>query len=166
VACVRGEYAQAQLLAEEAAALFQHIEDDAGLEACFITLAWIAYAQEDVPRAADLSQRSLLLCRKSKSRAHIAACLEVLAYVACQHGCLDVAAQRLGRAAALRETMGVPIERLDQALCDNVTAHLQRELGQDRFMAAWAAGAERPLDEVIDEAIAKDALKSAGRPAP
>ncbi|MGO8947051.1 MAG: tetratricopeptide repeat protein [Ktedonobacterales bacterium] len=165
VACLRGNYAEAQLLAEEAVAVFQHIENNAGLAASLITLAWIACVQEDVACAADLSRRSLLLCRKSKSRVHIAECLEMLAYVACKHGCLDVAAQRLGSAAALRETMGVPIERLDQAICETVTGNLHRQFGRDRFMAAWAAGAERPLDEVIDEALTEHVPKSDGRPA-
>jgi predicted ATPase/transcriptional regulator with XRE-family HTH domain len=164
VSCLRGEYTQAQLLAEEAVVLFQHIENNAGLAASLLTLAWIACVQEDVARAAGLSRRSLLLCRKSKSRVHIAECLEMLAYVACKHGCLEVAAQRLGSAAALRETMGVPIERLDQTICETAIGYLHRQLGQDRFMAAWAAGAGRPLDEVIDEAITEDVRKSDGRP--
>jgi predicted ATPase/transcriptional regulator with XRE-family HTH domain/Tfp pilus assembly protein PilF len=165
VARLRGEYAEAQLLAEEAAALYQQTEDNAGLAVSLITLASIACAQEDVARVAALSRKSLQLCNKAKARTHIAECLERLAFVACKLGWVKIAAQRLGSAAALRESMGVPIEPRDKAFYDTVTDQLHRQLGPDHFRTCWVAGREQPLDKVIDEALTEEVPKSAGRPA-
>jgi hypothetical protein len=89
--------------------------------------------------------------------------LERLAYADCKLGRPEVAAQRLGSADALRETIGVPIEPRDKVFCETITQHLHRQLDQEQFTACWTAGRARPLEEVIDEALVEDVWASDGR---
>jgi hypothetical protein len=107
-------------------------------------------------RTTDLAQQSLRLGREMGAKVRIAECLERLAFVACKLGCPALAAERLGSATALREMLGVPIEPRDREVYESITRQICHQLGEDHFRAAWKAGQERPLDQVIVESLSEE----------
>jgi hypothetical protein len=59
----------------------------------------------------------------------------------------------------------VAIEPRDKVFCESLTQHLRRQLDQEHFTASWNAGHERPVEEVIEEALTEDLPTSDGLPA-
>ena len=157
MARIRGDTVQARILAEEAVTICQEIEDNSGLALSLIVLATIACAEEDTARAAALSRaQSAALPHNGGQGAHCHVPGERLAHVALQLGETELAAQRVGSAAGLREATGTRIEPRDIVFCDTTIQQIRHQLGQDRFKAAWTAGRIRPLEEAIAEALAVD----------
>jgi hypothetical protein len=79
--------------------------------------------------------------------------LEGLAITLGALGQVAEAAWLLGSAEAAREVLGLPLRPPDRAAYDRSIAAMRRELGDDTWTAAWAAGRATPLEAAIAHAL-------------
>ena len=75
----------------------------------------------------------------------------------CEHGRPTDAAQLFGAAEALRELIGKPLTRAQQANHDRDVATVQQRLDPEAFAAAWAAGRAMTLEQAIAYALERSA---------
>ncbi len=149
VARDRGDADRAAELAGQSLDVRRELGDRRGLAATLRTLAAIARDRGDTERAAALGAESLDLLRDSGDHTGLAACLEGVAATCWAQGRAEQAAQLYGRAEALRAEHATPLPPVERPHQDRVLAALRAALGDERFRAAWAAGRETPLDQVI-----------------
>jgi hypothetical protein len=86
----------------------------------------------------------------------MAGCLEGLAAVLCTLGQLERGVRLFGAAAALRAAVGLPQSPAKRATCERDVVSARTAMGDDAFAAAWAAGQELSLEQVIAEALEAD----------
>jgi hypothetical protein len=77
--------------------------------------------------------------------------LEELGAVSAAQGGGAQAALLLGTAHALRQGIGAPLPPVDRAAHDSAVGACRAQLGEAAFAAAWAHGAARPWQEVVDK---------------
>ncbi|MEZ4869781.1 MAG: tetratricopeptide repeat protein [Caldilineaceae bacterium] len=108
----------------------------------------LAQRQGDYARAATVLQESLALRVKMGYRPALASVLEAFALLVAAQGQAEWAVQLLGAAdILLQHALRTPIH---QAAHDRLVATLRTQLGEPLFSNAWAAGADRKLDEIIE----------------
>ncbi len=83
----------------------------------------------------------------------IANALEELAMTAAAAGQAERAARLLGAEATLHETIGIPILPAEQAGIEEAAAPARAALGEEAWVAAYAAGQAMTLEEAIAEAL-------------
>ena len=64
------------------------------------------------------------------------------------------AAQLLGAAEAIRESIGRSLTPVERAVFDRYAATIRAQLDDATFAAAWAAGQALTLEQAVDEALA------------
>lgn len=151
-----GAYERAAALSEESLALHRELGDTGGIAEALINLGRVAGARADYKRARDLYAESLALCRGTGELTRIAACLEGLAGAARELGHAVPAARLLGAADALRERIGAPLPRADQAERDRTATAVRVDVGDQSFAAAWAEGHALSLEQAVAAAAALD----------
>nr|SBP00543.1 multi-domain regulatory protein [Nonomuraea gerenzanensis] len=126
------------------------VEDVAGDPGAALILAELGFVAEqrgDAAQALELQRRGLAVARKMGDPRATALALEGLAGALALDGRADAAARLLGRAAALRESVGAPLPPGERGDVDRITAAVRRALGPDALAAALAAGSVLPLEE-------------------
>lgn len=108
----------------------------------------------DGARAARRYGESLRLQRESSSLIHLGGTIAYLAVLAADHGRADSAARLLGVVRAIRERTGVAPSRPGRLDEEPTESTARATLGEERFVAAVAAGRSLPLADAIDEALA------------
>jgi DNA-binding CsgD family transcriptional regulator len=107
-------------------------------------------------RAAAAFVESLGHCYGAGDRARMARSLEGLVAVATRdgagiaHGEAGEAARLLAAAEVLREVTGSPIAPSEQPAHERAMAAVRACLGEEAFAAAWTAGRDLPLDQVVE----------------
>lgn len=106
-----------------------------------LSLAWLSFLQGDVVAARRLYQESLRLLFKCHCfKELIAAGLEALAALEGDQGRSYLAAQLLGAAERLRESIGVPVYPVHHAGYERTTTLARAALGEWDFLIAWNEG--------------------------
>jgi predicted ATPase len=113
----------------------------------------VARQQGDLIRATTLQQQSLKLKWALGEQRQIAITLEDLASIAGATGEGERAARLLGAATALRETIGAPQPVPERAATEQAVARTRAMLGGEAWAAAFTAGHECSLEQVIAEAL-------------
>ncbi|HMA32865.1 MAG TPA: tetratricopeptide repeat protein, partial [Chloroflexia bacterium] len=152
VAADQGDYGQAVGFYEESLALARQLDDAQGIAIALSNLGEVALAQGHYDQARQLHTESLSLCWDLGDKQGIALCLEGLAGVAGAQGAAERAAQLLGASEALRTTIGAQLQQSNRSAYDQLVAAAQAQLDATTWAAAWAAGASRPLAQVVAEA--------------
>ena len=155
----QGAYGRAAAALAESHALFGELEYDCGSAYTMSVLADVARAQGDVRCAQQLYAQSLAVLYRlhlQGSRYGMAGCLQGLAAVLCTLGQLERGVRLFGAAAALRAAVGLPESPAKRATCERDVARARAAVGDDAFVAAWAAGQEMSLEQVIAEALEAD----------
>ena len=134
-------------------ALFRQEGDQRGLAICRLILGTVARRRGEVTEAEALQRAGLALLRDLGDRHYCAQGLEALASTAGVTGQGERAAQLLGAAAALRETIGAPQPPLEQAEVEQAVAEARAALGEAVWAAAFAAGRALSLEQAIAEAL-------------
>jgi tetratricopeptide (TPR) repeat protein len=117
-------------------------------------LGFIEELRGDADRARALHLQGYASARQSGDPRSVALALEGLAGVQALTGCHAQAARLLGRAAAARESVGVPLAKAESGDVDRVTAAAQNALGAERFAAEFAAGRVADADRLADRVAA------------
>ena len=161
VAYAQGDLARALPLFEETRALFQNLDYRDGVANVLLHLARVAHVQGDDTQARERLVESLALCRQTGNLLDTASCLEGLAGVATACAQPERAARLFGVAAALRESVGLPLSPVLRADYEHEVFALRAEIGDEAFAAAWAAGQAMTLEQAIAEAVDDAAISRA-----
>jgi len=154
---VQGEWALAREQLEESVELCQEVGDWGDTAELLMGLARVAVAQGDLAAARRHCQESLAILHELGSQEFLAACLEGMGTVLAGQGMPGKAAALWGTAQALREAIGMPMHPVYRADYEQAVAAARRELVEEAFATAWAAGRTTTLERAIT-----DALSSAG----
>ncbi len=152
-----GDTQRARMLCEESLALRQDIGDKWGIANSLSTLGEIAYAAGDHARAQTLYQASLARYASMHNVLGIVECLERLARPMARQEEWEEVARLLGAVAALREHIRVPILPIDQPVIEQIIVAARAVCSDDLFTATWKAGHRAPLEQIIADAVGKDA---------
>jgi DNA-binding CsgD family transcriptional regulator len=139
VARLRGDLAQAAVFVAEALAQYRSLQDQRGIGLSLHELARIAAECGDSIRSAALLNEGLALLQEARDRGGIAAVLATTARLI-ESSRPAEAAQLLGAAIALRETIGSPLRRGEQAEHERTREALRIALGAEAFATAWVGG--------------------------
>jgi predicted ATPase/transcriptional regulator with XRE-family HTH domain len=153
VAQRRGAYDQAAAHYAEALALLRELEQSGHTARPLIHLAELALQQGDLEGATAHYAECLELVVEQGDGWWSADCLAGFAQIAGARGELERAVRLSGAAASLFDVIEVTPAFADRANLDRVVAVWRAQIGEDAFMAAWAAGQALPLDQVLAEAL-------------
>ena len=148
VAYCQSDYSRAGVLLEESLALRRSLGDTRSIANSLGNLGRVAIGLRDYRQGVDLYQQSLALRRDQGDRRGIVECLEGLALIAVMRQEADRAARLLGAAEALREEIGFPRPQPARDVPDQAVA-LCASLGEEEFVALWAAGRSLGLEHAI-----------------
>ena len=149
----QADYSAARPLLEESAALFREGGDRQGLPLALGALGHVALAEGDHAKAHALLGEALRMNHQAVQKLGIAYRLEGLGQLAEAQGQPRRAVRLFAAAEGLREAIGATSVPLFQAQVDQHVASARRTLGQESFVAEWAAGRAMPLDEAVTYAL-------------
>ncbi len=152
LACQRGDYPRALSLLEEAQAIWHDLKSHRRVALAHLHLGEVARAQGDYPGAATHYRQNLAIRRELGDAQRPTIGLMELVIVAQACGQAEVAARLLGAAEAMRDWRALGLRADEIAEYEAAIAGVRSALGEDRFAAAWAAGAALSLDQAIAEA--------------
>ncbi|CAN5759457.1 BTAD domain-containing putative transcriptional regulator [soil metagenome] len=149
----RGDLDRAGPLLEETLALAQQSGDDWSVAISSAHLGRIAWDRGEFDRALEMFAESLQLARQVGDRGAVADGLEGLAGALAGLRASLEAARFWGAAEALRESLAIPVPTPELPLYERMVAVGREHLDEPAFDAAWAAGRDVPLDQIVDEAL-------------
>jgi tetratricopeptide (TPR) repeat protein len=149
-----GRMEEARQHQEEALAIGREVEDLVIVAASLHNLSQLALLEDDRSRAAELCGESLLIAVEMEDRVGIAGSLEAFAELALLGDRPACAAALLGAAARLREEAGAPVATPDRPTYQRIVDTTRERLGSTELDAAWRRGAESPISEVTQQALA------------
>jgi non-specific serine/threonine protein kinase len=163
----RGQVERAAVRFEEAHDIFRATGNTYGVGVVLANLAKAARRQGDYRRATALYAESLVLRYEQGEKQSIASSLRGLASIAAATRQYGRAARLWGAADALREAIGAPPPR-HAARAQDAIAATRRELGEEAFATAWAAGRALSLADAVSEALqtSTDVAEQTGPEAP
>lgn len=132
-------------LLDEALALLTQLQDHRGIALVDHALGRLAWKRGQLPQALAYTRKALAAFWHLGNKVDIAECLEVLALIAQAQRQWPQAVERWAVAAALRETLGVPMRAYDE----EALAPLRHLLPDAEFQAAWDAGYAQPLAQAL-----------------
>jgi non-specific serine/threonine protein kinase len=162
VTYLQGDDARTVALLEERVRLAHSLDDPAIMVFAIEVSSWVAERQGDVPTAAARLQQALGFQWKLHARPQVAHALEHVAALAAMTGQGEVAVQMLGTAAALRETLGRPLDVPLRPAYDRLVATLRTQVDDASWTRAWDAGWEDDLATAVAEADGLLAALAAG----
>jgi predicted ATPase/transcriptional regulator with XRE-family HTH domain/Tfp pilus assembly protein PilF len=146
-----GDFAHADALFEQALELHRELNNAWGIAQTLRHRAGVMQAWNEHVKARSLLQESLLFCCTVGSPLSIAECLESLASLDCAAKLPERAVRLYAVAAAIREEISAPYLPVDRKEIEHDIAALRTELGETAFAAAWKAGHECLVEEVLTE---------------
>jgi predicted ATPase len=151
----QGRYRDATAQLRRAQQAFQAAGDPDGAATVFSSLGEVARDAGEPDQARDLFGQALRGHQQTGSQRGMAYVLEGLATVAAMTGDGRAALTCLGAAQALREQSGGPLMPVDQAILDRFLDPVLAALTQQEREQALAEGRNRPLAQIIDEAVTR-----------
>jgi predicted ATPase/class 3 adenylate cyclase len=152
-AVFQGDLEPAAAAFAEALALWRQVGDRASVAVALLNLAWVARRRGAVAEAEALGREALALARELGDPRQCAETLESLADTAGAAGQWARAARLLGAAAAQREALGAPQLLQERTEVDQAADEARAALGEEAWLAAFAAGQALSLEQAIAEAL-------------
>ncbi len=149
-----GDLALAASRAAESETLFRGLEAGPSLAEVLVTVGRIKGAQGEAAAARASLAEALTLAWAKGPRWVVAAALEGLGVQAVSQGQAQHAAQILGAATRLRQSMGAPVRPADRPALDGALAAARASLRNAAFAGAWATGQTLPLEQIVALALA------------
>jgi tetratricopeptide (TPR) repeat protein len=153
----QGRYDEAAAQLRRAQQVFQAAGDPDGAATVIGSLGEVARDAGKPNQARDLFRQALRGHQQTRTTSGTAYTLEGLATVAAMTGDGRAALTYLGAAQALREQSASPLMPVDQAILDRFIDPGVAALTPRQRERALAEGRNRPLDEVIAEALGETA---------
>ncbi len=117
------------------------------------SLTYIAIYDDDVEKAAALSNEAFTLTIEVDHRPHVPAAIAAAAAVSVAEGNPDRAARLLGASHSVFEAHGFAARPSDMPDISRTTSVVQNALDSDAFDVAWAEGLKMSLEDAIDYAL-------------
>jgi ATP/maltotriose-dependent transcriptional regulator MalT len=146
IALAQGETTTARLLIEQSHTLWQKVENQGMLASTRSLLAKVLAVEGDHTAARTMYEESLL---RGLSVVDIAPTLEGLASVVAAQGETTWAVRLLAAAAALRNSLGVPLPPVCRADYEHRIAAARAQLGEQAFAVAWAEGQSMTWEQAL-----------------
>jgi non-specific serine/threonine protein kinase len=152
------QYAEAEAALTEATATYQSAGDQEGIGSAHLHTGHLARDQGQLDRATQLYAASVGISLTLGDRPRLPPALEGMAHVlmrrsvsdTCQREVFELSTQLFACAAALRESAGVPVPPTSQHMYQANLQRLQASLGAAAFEAAWIAGWDTPVLDLIE----------------
>jgi predicted ATPase/DNA-binding NarL/FixJ family response regulator len=151
-AFAQGELQLAEARSEAALLEQRSVDDRWGMGVSLVRLGYAARDLGDLERAMPRFAEGLALVVELGDPRNIAMALDGVAGLAVARGLYERAGRLFGAAAALRESSGLPSDAATRAANERDAGTVRSALGEDAFVAAWAASAALPLRVAIAEA--------------
>jgi predicted ATPase len=151
-ALMMGNYGEAAARFTEALELRQAIGDRRGCLAMLMNLGNVAVLQDDSARGR-LYYLEILAGGRALNTEGICCCLEGLACAAALDGQAERAAQLLGAAEVLHDSIGMVIDPDGQLVVDHTLERARAQLSEQAFLTAWGAGRAMALEQAIAYAL-------------
>ncbi|GCF08448.1 tetratricopeptide repeat protein [Dictyobacter arantiisoli] len=164
LALYEGDYASAQRLLDESLAMQSEMRSGLTRAYLLADFGLLAIHQHDFKKASQLIEESLILCQRTGDRWFIPSCLERLGEVIVNQNAAARAVQLWGAATTLREEIGAPIPPIEDQLYQHSLASARQQLDITQFNAAWQAGREMSLEQILRFYDAKTASMPAQTP--
>jgi predicted ATPase/class 3 adenylate cyclase/Tfp pilus assembly protein PilF len=151
-----GDYERAKALLEESLALCVELGDEWGRSYVLLNLGGVALDNGEYERAEDLYRESLVLLQKVGEKKGISENLEGFAEATAKLGKIARAARLWGAAAALRETIGIPLTPDEQPRHDRGVAHARAQVGDLVWGELSKEGQAMNIAQAISYALEQD----------
>ncbi len=112
-------------------------------------LGLVAFFEQDYGTARSLFEEGLALCRKLGNKTFVAFYLEGLAMTVAAQGQPAWAAQLLGAAHRLRQTINAAVPPFVRPMYEDFVTNLQAQLGEEAFRALSNQGQTMTIDQVV-----------------
>ena len=149
VSFLQGDVAAARSLVEESLVLFREMGGRGDIAQAFLILGLISFSQGDYAAARVRMEGSLEIFRELDRKWYIAGCLEGLAAVVAVQEEPVRAVWFMSAAQALRESIGIPLPSLSQALHEFTMASVHAQLEEQAFACAWIEGRTMTLEQAL-----------------
>jgi predicted ATPase/transcriptional regulator with XRE-family HTH domain len=149
VALNQGDLSRARVLIDGALATNRRLGDRWGQAMMLAALGHVELVTGQVGRAQELFGESAGLFQAVGNPLYLPWCLEGMAGVAAASGHAQEAARLCGARDALRARMGSAVQILHPAAYERTLATSRTALGEEAFAAAYTAGQELSLEELI-----------------
>ena len=157
VARDRGDFGEARRLYQEGANRFRRLGERWGMARSAADLGYLACDQNDSATAHSLFKEALAIFLELKHKRGIAKVLEGFAYLAAHQHNPERALTLVGAASFLRQTIGAPRRRGEEAKLD---AALEAAWKNGGSRARWLAGWKMRLEDAIQYAVDPTPSKS------
>ena len=151
----QGDLQAARRYHEESIACYHQAADQWGLANALNGLAEVALAEGDLSAASSLCRESLNLYRESGAKEGIVYCFETMATIAIIRKLSNKSAALFSAAAALRNTIGLPLTPIDLSNYEQNMLTLHEQLDDMAFKRAWKEGLMMSLDQMIEYALSE-----------
>jgi predicted ATPase/serine/threonine protein kinase len=151
----QGDAAAAKSLCEQSVAEFRELNDRWGIAGSLADLGSLAREQRDF-RSADVFYReSLGLFQELEHKRGIARLLELFASSAAAQSKSERALRLAGAAAALRQSIGVPLTPAEQSKHERSLEPARKELTTTVGRTVWLEGWVTPVEKAIEDVLRK-----------
>ena len=139
---------------EQSLRLFRATRSRAAIAEVSVCVGHLARAHGDYAGAWRLYREHLPTLRTFGNRRHTADCLDGIAEIAWIYGQADWAAQLLGTAAALRDSIAVPVAPAERPGYERIVAGVRGVIDEAGFTAAVKAGRALSWEQAVDQVLA------------
>jgi predicted ATPase len=156
VARDQGDTAAARALYEHALAIFHEVGDRWGIAGTLADLGSLARKQGDCPTADSLYRESLKIFQELEHKRGIARLLECFACSAAAQLQAERSLRLAGTAAALRQNIGAPLTRAEQASLEAFLSPARQALTNTSGTTSWLEGWAMPVQKAIEEVLSRE----------
>ncbi len=156
VAREQGDAAAARSLYEKSLATFRELGDRWGIAGTLADLGNLARDHADYAGAHSLYTESMKVFQELEHKRGMARLLECFACSAAAQRQAERALWLAGAAAALRQTLGAPLSRAEQAKLERILEPARHALTSSAGAAAWMEGWAMPVEIAIESALASE----------
>jgi tetratricopeptide (TPR) repeat protein len=153
VAREQGDSAAARLLYEQSLATFRELNDRWGIAGSLADLGNLARDQRDYRGADSLYRESIGVFQGLEHKRGIARLLESFACLAAGQSEAELSLRLAGAAAALRQSIGVPLSGEEQEKLERGLEPARRALTTTTGRTAWLEGWVMPVEKAIEDVL-------------
>jgi tetratricopeptide (TPR) repeat protein len=153
VAREQGDSAAARTLLEQSVAAFRELNDRWGIAGTLADLGNLAREQRDYRAADSFYRESLAAFQELEHKRGIARLLESFACAASAQSDHERSLRLAGAAAALRQSIGVPLTSADQAKLEESLEPARQALSTATSRTAWLDGWVMPVEKAVEDVL-------------
>jgi non-specific serine/threonine protein kinase len=149
VARDQGDYQAARNFLEESLSLHRALKSKIGISETLDSLGDVALDQGDYEAAQTYLKEGLAINQELNDRRQIVHLLEYFGSLASARALSEQSARLVGAAAAIRETLGVPLSIAQRQVLERRIAPAKQILGDSAWQVAWEEGYNMSFEQAI-----------------